>query len=364
MNNELTNSLQRRVRVIWAITTKDIVDAIKNKTTLGVILPVLFILVFYRFIPQIYGHDDQITTYLFDASGSDVAVQLADSLDLDLREVASESELKKAVSNSDVADIGVVIPADFIADSRDSLKLEAYMINWVPEAQKSETAASVEQEFSYLLERPVEISLEGNTVYHAVDSDGLGFLASVSIVFALVMIGISFLPNLMLEEQKEQTIKLLRVSPASSSDIIIAKALTGLFYTLLLGVLAWALYARVFINPLMTAGAFLLGGMLFVLAGLLLGTLVKSRQQLIMVAWAIVLPLLLPPFMEMMDDILPFGLLRVIRLIPSVALARMLRSSLSAHPDWGFYLSQMGYLAVFVLVLFGLNVLSVRRLDR
>jgi ABC-type multidrug transport system permease subunit len=238
------------------------------------------------------------------------------------------------------------------------------MIYWVPEAKRSETLAVVEQEFSYLLERPVEISLQGNTVFHGVDSDGLGFLASVSIVFTLVMIGISFLPNLMLEEQKEETMKLLRVSPASPADIIIAKALTGLFYALLMSALAWILYGRVFINPLMTAGAFLVGSLLFILTGLLLGTLVKSRQQLIMVAWVIVLPLLLPPFMEMMDDILPVGLLRTIRLMPSVALARMLRSSLTAHPDWGFYLGQMAYLAVFVLILFGLNVLSIRRLDR
>ena len=364
MESQLPNSLRRRLRVIRAITTKDVVDAIKNKTTLAVILPVLFILVFYRFIPKIYGHDNQNTVYLYDSSERDVAIQLEDSLDLDLREVASETALIQAVANSDVADIGVAIPSDFNSAEQDTLELDGYMIYWVPDAQRSETLAMVEQEFSTLLERPVEISLEGNTVFHNVDSDGLGFLASVSIVFTLVMIGISFLPNLMLEEQKEETMKLLRVSPASPSDIIIAKALTGLFYALLLSALAWILYSRVFINPLMTAGAFLLGSLLFILTGLLMGTLVKSRQQLIMVGWVIILPLLLPPYMEMMDDILPVGLLRTIRFIPSVALARLLRSSFTAHPDWAFYLSQLSYLAVFVVILFGLNVLGVRRLDR
>ncbi|MGD8633801.1 MAG: ABC transporter permease [Anaerolineales bacterium] len=360
----ISQSLSRRLRVITAITAKDLLDALKNKTTLGVILPALFILIFYRFIPQISGHDDLTTLYVYDPSGGGAVMLLEDSLDLDVREVASPADVKVSVANGDVPEVGIVLPEDFDPEAGTTLNLNAYTIYWLSEVQRAETVQTVQGEVSFLLDRPVNLIVDGNLVYHEVDSDGLGFLASISIVFVLVMIGISFLPNLMLEEHKEDTMQLLQVSPASPSDIIIAKALTGMFYALIMSAGAWILYWQVFVNPFITAGTFLIGSLLFVLAGLLLGGVVKNRQQLMLIGWVIILPLLLPPFMEIMDDIMPLGLLRVIRFIPSVSLARMLRSSMNIQPDWAFYVGQMVYLLTFVVILFVLNMISIRRRDR
>jgi ABC-type multidrug transport system permease subunit len=362
--NGKSQALSRRLRVILAITSKDLIDALKNKTTLGVILPALVMLIFYRFIPQIYGHDDLITLYIHDPTQSGAVTRLEDSFDLDVREVPSAAAVVQAVANSDVPEVGITLPVDFNLDAKTTLGLDAYMIYWIPEAQRTESLQTVQEELSNLLDRPVILKLDDNLVYHEVGSDGLGFLASVSIVFVLVMTGISFLPNLMLEEHREETMQLLRVSPATSSDILIAKALTGLFYALLLSAAAWILYWRVFINPVITAGSLLLGSLLFVLAGLLLGGAVKNRQQLMMLGWVIVLPLLLPPFMEMMDDIMPLTLLRVIRFIPSVALARMLRSGLTVQPDWRFFLGQAAYLLVYIVILFVMTMIGIRRRDR
>jgi ABC-type multidrug transport system permease subunit len=359
-----SSALSRRLGVIWAITSKDLLDAIKNKTTLSVFLPALLMLIFYRFIPQIYGHDDLVSVYLHDPNDSGAIVLLEDRSDLEVHEVDSLGELEQAVSNSDVPEVGISLPADFNLEAKSPLELDAYVIYWVPEAERINTVNIVEQELAYLLDRPVTLKVDGNTVYHRVDSDGLGFLASVSITFVLVMTGIAFLPNLMLEEHKEKTMQLLRISPASPSDIIIAKGLTGLFYSLLMSAVAWMLFRRIFVNPVMTAATFLIGSLLFVSLGLLLGGVVKTRQQLMMIAWVIILPLLLPPFMEMMDDILPATLLRVIRFIPSVSLARVLRSGLTNQPDWGFFFGQFAYLTGIVLILFSLNVLSIRRRDR
>lgn len=359
-----SNSLSRRLSVIWAITSKDLLDALKNKTTLAVLLPALFILIFYRFLPQIYGHDDLITVHLFDPTHSEAAMLLEESLDLDVRSVDSLVELKQSVANSDVAELGIALPEDFELQVHTPLMLETYMIYWLPEATRLETADAAERELSFLLDRDIELQLHGNTVYPSIDSEGLGFLASISIVFALVMIGIAFLPNLMLEEHKEQTMQLLHVSPATDADIVTAKAITGLFYALMLSILSWILYWRLFLNPFITAGTFIVGSLLFILAGLLLGTLVKTRQQLMMVAWVIIIPLLLPPFFEMMDEILPSRVLRIIRSIPSVALARMLRTGMNPNPDWGFYVTQLLYLLAIVALLFALTVLLLKRRDR
>ena len=46
----MSEKLREHLRIIWAIATKDIVDAIKNKTTLSVIGAVFFLMVFYQIL--------------------------------------------------------------------------------------------------------------------------------------------------------------------------------------------------------------------------------------------------------------------------------------------------------------------------
>ncbi len=54
-------------RIIWAIAAKDISDAIKNKTSLGIIISTLLMIVFLRFLPTLENGSTLPRLALYDA---------------------------------------------------------------------------------------------------------------------------------------------------------------------------------------------------------------------------------------------------------------------------------------------------------
>jgi len=44
---------KNRVGIIWAIAAKDIVDGLKNKTILANIASLVFLILFYKFLPAL-----------------------------------------------------------------------------------------------------------------------------------------------------------------------------------------------------------------------------------------------------------------------------------------------------------------------
>ena len=62
-----TKKLLENIRIIWAITSKDLVDGVKNKNVLGVIIPALFMIVLYRFMPAITAEDGPPALLVYEA---------------------------------------------------------------------------------------------------------------------------------------------------------------------------------------------------------------------------------------------------------------------------------------------------------
>lgn len=78
----LGQRLREDLRIVWAITAKDITDALKNRTTLSVLLTTLFIIVVYRFLPALEGGGDLTNVLVYDAGSSTLAASLEESLHL------------------------------------------------------------------------------------------------------------------------------------------------------------------------------------------------------------------------------------------------------------------------------------------
>ena len=56
MNSQTTTmneTLGHSLRIIWTITLKDVVDGIRNKTIVTVILTVTFLMLFYKLLPTL-----------------------------------------------------------------------------------------------------------------------------------------------------------------------------------------------------------------------------------------------------------------------------------------------------------------------
>jgi hypothetical protein len=75
----MNTNLRQNLRIIWAITAKDIVDGIKNKTTLSVIITALLLAVFYKFLPSLEKGDALPTVMIYDAGNSIIVPMLENS---------------------------------------------------------------------------------------------------------------------------------------------------------------------------------------------------------------------------------------------------------------------------------------------
>ncbi len=353
-----------RWRMIWAITSKDLVDALKNKQTLSVLISVLFVVVMYRLLPVLQG-DDIPEVLVYDAGESALAVALENSPALEVHLHLSQEKMEEFLSNGGVPILGVVIPADFdqaLADGRNPT-LQGYVMHWVRPAAAAELQQYVEAVVGELVGVPVEVQM-GHVVYPSFDAGGLGVSTAMGAVFAMVMVGVSFIPHLMLEEKHTRTLDALLVSPAGPFEIATAKALTGLAYYFLTIVVVFAINHAVILHwGLALLAAFCAAGFTVAL-GLLLGTLIPTRQQLMLWAWFILLPLFLPMFLVLLEELVPVWLVNILKWTPSAALLNILRVAFSYDAPFALYAPMVAVLLGFSAVLWGVVVWRLQRADR
>ena len=73
-----------KLRVIWALAAKDILDALRGKATLSNIAMILLVMAAYRLAPGWFYSDDRPNLLLYDAGSSSLPAALEDSALLDL----------------------------------------------------------------------------------------------------------------------------------------------------------------------------------------------------------------------------------------------------------------------------------------
>jgi hypothetical protein len=181
------------VRIIWAITAKDMVDAVKNKTTLGLLLSVLFVVVCYQMLPQWERSSDLPVVLVYDAGASDLLPVLKRSPNLDVYTgYSSQDQLERKLVAGDVPELALIIPSGFdqSLESGEPLLLQGYVQYWVSDSDAASLKAQAEEEIVRLTGQPVMIHLEGNLVYPSPDSGGRSFLASLAILVSITVIGV------------------------------------------------------------------------------------------------------------------------------------------------------------------------------
>ncbi len=350
-------------RIIWAITAKDITDAVKNKTILISLLSMFFLVGMYRILPALESMGQAPNVLVYDTGNSTLVTLMENSQAFELwTGYRSEAYMKEKLAGGQVPELGLVIPANFDAGSEATL--QGYVLYWVDEDDAIALKQLVEEEISRLAGRPVSIQLEGNVVYMQPDSSGLGLLAGMGITFVILMIGVSLTPNLILEEKQGKTIDALLVSPAGPVHVTLAKAVAGLFYTAVVVGVALAVNYRLITQWWLTTCVALCGALFAVALGLLLGSLVETRQQLMVWAWSVIVPLFLPMMLSILRDLLPAWLNAIFRWIPSVALFKALRVSFSNQATFALYGPPLALILAWTAALLALVAWRVRRSDR
>ncbi len=355
-----------RLRIILAIVAKDLVEAIRNKNTLAVILPVLFIVFVYRYMPGLTDRDAPPTVIVADPGESVFGGMLEDSPFLKVYLSPSEERMKLGASEADRPELGLSLPEDIdqrIAEGS-ALSLQGYAVHWLKEEEVSELEYIVEEELSSLAGQSVEIEIDRSSIYPELDSTGLSRLMGLSLTFCAVMMGVSFLPHIMLEEKINRTMEALQVSPVRPLELTLGKALVGLAYSLVIGVIGMAIYGPLITHwgiglLIFTAGSFFMTSL-----GLVLGSILENRQQLMLWAWVILIPLLIPTFLVIMEGLIPSTAIAIMRWIPSVVLSRALSAATIEVVSLSDFLPELAVLTLGSIPIIVLVAWLLRRAEQ
>jgi ABC-type Na+ efflux pump permease subunit len=361
-----TSTIHSDLRVVWAITAKDILDGLKNRQVLSNLLVVLVVGVLLRMLPAWLRAGEPPYILIYDADRSWLGEALKESSAVQAYLYPSQAMMEVQLADGDVPELGLVIPTGFdqAVSSGSEPQLEGYVMRWVGEAAAVDLVSRVEQEVAALLGQPVRINIQASRPYPRPDSWGQPFVASVALLLALTMTGVLVTPQLMLEEKQTQTIQALLVSPARSSHLVAAKALSGLFYSVTVASVILVFYRTLVAHWGLAILTVVVGSLFSLAFGLLLGSLLKVPQLVSLSGWGIVSLLLAPVYLAVMGPLLPSGVNAVVPWVPTVALGYVIRTSFSESAPLAAVGPRLAYVAGCSVVVLAAVAWRLRHTDR
>jgi ABC-2 type transport system permease protein len=360
-------SLHENLRIIWAIAAKDIGDAIRNKITISIIIGVAFLMLSGQAMPLLLKLQALPRAYYYDAGVSSLLPDLAKSKDYQLVKISSRDELDNIVAESSSAVLGLVVPPDFDQKVKGGgrVLLEGWVVHWVKPQDVDEVVSFFEQELSRQMNVSLEINIEGNTIYPGTNADGQPFMFTLSLVVATITIGSFLVPLLMMEEKEKHTMEALLVSPASYSQVVLGKTIAGLFYCMIAAAVVLVINFSM-VSQWGVAILAVLGGAFFTVAiGLLVGTMFEHQGSMNMWLGLILILLIMPVFLEQtVGERLPDVISAIVPWLPSVAMAKLVRVSLSNSLVLDQVALNLGIMFGFTALLLVAVVWRIKGMDR
>lgn len=346
----------------WTIASKDIVDVLRNKATRNNIILMMGMVLFFYWASTLRPFDKRIDTAVYDEGNSSLtigAAELADGYTVRFYEAASIHEMERMMGYKQ---LGLVIPADFdqILASGGEPTLSGYVL-WVHRTRAAELEAKYRAKFSELLGQPVRVEIGENFVLPAPDVETSG--VHIHILFATLFVAISLVPALMMEEKRTKTLDALLVSPASAGQVVLGKALAGLFYVVLIGGLFFALNWAYVANWGLAFLAFLVCAMFSIGLALAMGSFIRSKQHMVIWMLPIIFVLIIPAFFSQEPNLAP-GLKAAFSWLPTSALVKIFQLSLSSSAPMDQLLTNLAIALVSTALLFAAVVWKVRQSDK
>jgi ABC-2 type transport system permease protein len=355
MKNKLIN--------IWTIATKDILDAFRNKLMVSVILGALVMLVMPKWLgAMIAPATSEILVY--DASGAGVLEKLQDSGKLSVVVVTSEDGLIRAVLGG-VAFSGMMVPEDFqhSIDQGNPPLIRGY-ITWSNRGQIPQLKASYQAGIENALGTPVEIDFESHLLYPEEGSFSMLGISFLTMLVVVLMIGISLVPYLMFEEKQTKTLDALLVSPATEAQLVIAKALVGLFYTMVVSAFLFALNWKSVVHWELTVLFVVLCGLFAVSIGLIIGSFFERQQDVTGLITVVMILFSGAAFVRLVDLDIPTAVETILYWVPTNWLFNLLQTIFYQNYSWGELLPGLLSVGGITILLYMVAVWKVRRSDR
>jgi len=138
------------LRVVWTLAVKDIVDALRNRTTLSTIIISLLMVLIYKYLPSLMSGNDALRVMLYAESPSALVDELERSPLLALYEFDSRAELFRAFPHAESTELAIVIPSSAVAQLQagEPVTIEGHLMYWVSPDKRAEIKAMIENDLS------------------------------------------------------------------------------------------------------------------------------------------------------------------------------------------------------------------------
>ena len=351
-------------RVIAAIARKDIVDAIRNRYLLTALITPLFVALLFRVLLPGVTSQKALTIVVHDPGHSLLVSQLRAAPQIGVVEAgsaeATESEVEKRKASG-----GLVVPTNFDADvgAGRQPELTIYVNNRKSSLELAAFRRLLDQQVLSLVKHPPPARLVWIDVAKEPSQQPAGgldlnqMLLPLLLLMTFVMTGALVVPLLLVEEKEKRTLDFLLTSPASLSEIITGKAVTGVVYSLLIAGLLLAINRELVGNWPLTLLTTLLGLLFVVAIGLLMGSLFHNTMQVNTWAGLVLFVLLTPSFPS---PGLPAVLETAMHLIPTYYLTEAFKLSLSRNASSGIWV-HLAVVATCTLLAFFAATWALRR---
>ena len=368
------------IRTIVAIARKDAIDIGKNKQTLIGLLTPFFMGIFFIFVQVLFSGRGITKVYIYDPDHSNIS-QVASSV-FDNPEIVyarSANDVSAAFGSNGARKssqyaLGLIVPPGFEKSLRQGQhpQVTFYMdANQMSVSQRLAVPGLL-MDYANGVANPVPlIAVQQATINppqnYTFDASTLNTVYPVVAIMFSFYTALFLLPALLIEEKEKKTIRMLMVSPASFTDIVLGKSLVTLSYQLILTLMLFLIAAAGgHIGNIALLVPFILLGIGLSLAfGLLLGCVFKTTTAATGVGGGISSALLLLPAILAG----PFGQLvlgnsaigQVLKVLPTYYIADALYIALLNQDKPGSVLLDAGVLCACIVALFVLAVWALRR---
>ncbi|MBL7065145.1 MAG: ABC transporter permease [Anaerolineae bacterium] len=365
--NTTKKKLTDGLYIVWTIASKDIVDSLRNKLIISLILGMGFMLL----MPKVMGLmlvPPETPVLVYDPGESRLTAELENSAQYQVQRARSLAEVEQVIGSTGFGlgvEFGLVAPDDFdqVLEDGGQPELDGY-VAWANRMKASQLKADFEEQIEEMVGQPVRINVEGNIVYPPSDSGLWLLMVTITPVTVILMMGIQLVPTLLFEEKQTKTMSALLVSPASIGQVVVGKALAGLFYVLVSAGVVFAInWAGVVHWEVVLL--FVLGiGVFGVGVGLVLGSFFERQQDVAGLTMLLLVVFIGALFVNMLGLDIPAVVQAIIPWVPSVALAEIIRFVFLESTPWVQVWSKLGSVLAISLLLYGVVVWKVRRSDR
>jgi ABC-2 type transport system permease protein len=365
--NTTRNKILDSIHLIWTIAYKDILESLRNKLVLSLILGMGFMLL----MPKLLGLmlvPPETPVLVYDIGESRLTAELENSDQYQVQRARSITEVKQVIGGAGFGlgvEFGLAMPEDLdqVLEAGGQPELDGY-VAWANRMKASQMKTDFEELFEAMVGQPVRINIEGNIVFPPSDSGLWLLMVTITPVIVILLMGIQLVPTLLFEEKQTKTMEALLVSPASISQVVVGKALAGLFYVMVAASVVFAInwagvvHWEVVLLFVLGIGVFSVG------VGLVLGSFFERQQDVVGLTMLLIVVFIGALFANMLNMDIPMVVQTILPWVPSVALSEIIRFVFLENIPWEQALVKLGSVLAISAPLYAVVIWKVRRSDR